>query len=237
MSTDKEYEIKEVREHGMIRTVSGTLVNLCDPDPDTLDMEDMAWALGRIVRYNAHIRQDYTVAHHCVNMSYLVPWPFKMEALLHDAAEAYMGDIIWPVKAMFPEVSKFEDELAAQIMLKFGDEHCHSRITPAVGGRWPKRAIYNKSDVIRLADRMLLDHECDALGRPGVFIPEVDLATTQAYEEHLPYWDGPWHVYEERYKQLLAELKEKKEYLRRDVEFHDGAIKQGPPPQESTDNE
>jgi len=84
---------------------SGSLVNLLDPDPTALKLEDMAWALARIPRFNGHTLGDWPAAAHLLLTDVigrsLVPGAnctLRLHWLLHDAHEAYIGDVSTPLK-------------------------------------------------------------------------------------------------------------------------------------------
>lgn len=82
----------------LIWTVSGKRIDPSDPDPALIDIEDIAYSLAGINRFGAHTRPRYTVAEHSVMVSRLVEDDVALRGLLHDAPEAYLGDIISPVK-------------------------------------------------------------------------------------------------------------------------------------------
>jgi len=86
---------------------------------DEVDLNDIAISLSRICRYNGHTVHHYSVAQHCVLASYLVEEKDALWALLHDAAEAYLGDIIAPVKLLVPEFSKLEEMVMEVISQRF----------------------------------------------------------------------------------------------------------------------
>lgn len=62
----------------------------------------------------------YSVAQHCYIISHKVPPKYALEGLLHDAAEAYVGDTIKPLKAFLPDMKLVEDAVDAVIREKFG---------------------------------------------------------------------------------------------------------------------
>jgi hypothetical protein len=188
-----DYKVK--KEPGLIHTISGREINLMRLRAEDVDITDIAWGLGRTLRYGGHIREDWSVAHHCIVMSYLVPKKFALEALLHDAAEAYVGDIIWPVKSLFPDIELFENELTLTIMEAF-DVH-----TPFKQNR-DGAVYYVKSDIVAEADRMLLEHECNSMDRGGTFIPEVEASWLLAVDSHMEYWFAAQYAYLQRYEQL-----------------------------------
>lgn len=84
-----------------LQTLSGRLIDLLAPDPAVIDIYDIATALARTPRFGGHTRDFYSVAQHCVHVSDVVEAAdprVSLAALLHDAAEAYVGDIPSPLK-------------------------------------------------------------------------------------------------------------------------------------------
>lgn len=82
----------------VIRMHSGVLVDLVDPDPRTILLEDIAYHLAGINRWTGGSR--YTDAQHCVHVYRLSGEPW---GLLHDAEEAYIGDVSHPLKELLGE--------------------------------------------------------------------------------------------------------------------------------------
>lgn len=194
----------ELRTPGVIRVMSGRLLDLRNLEEDDIFIEDIAWGLGRTLRYGGHIRQNYTVAMHSVVASYYVPEEYALEALLHDAAEGYIGDIIWPVKALFPSIEAWENWLALKIMKRFGVKTAQSeRWTLDAGdGEGNTVDIYKKSPVIEQVDRKLLQHECFSFGRPGVYDADIEKAWRTAGLAHEPWWHESTYAFLERFYQL-----------------------------------
>lgn len=95
---------------------SGTAVDLLNFTPDMVVEADISHALIRNIRFNGHIDTDFTVYEHSMIGAYLAGYPrLALEALLHDTGEAYVGDIILPMKECFPEIAEFEDKITAVI--------------------------------------------------------------------------------------------------------------------------
>ena len=81
-----------------METISGKRVDLFSPDPSQIDIYDIAHQLSQINRFNGATKVPYSVAQHSLYVSMLVPEHLQLDALLHDAHEAYMGDINTPLK-------------------------------------------------------------------------------------------------------------------------------------------
>lgn len=82
----------------VIRTFTGKMIDLENPKVEQIDIRDIAHALAQINRYTGHTRTPYSVAEHCVLGSEIIRGEFALEFLLHDASEAYLGDVSGPLK-------------------------------------------------------------------------------------------------------------------------------------------
>lgn len=97
-----------------------------DPKPAEILIEDIAHALSHQNRFNGHLKWPYTVAQHSVLVSKYVEQRITTDrntllfALLHDAAEAYIGDVIRPVKYNLPLFKEIEDKIMDAVARKFG---------------------------------------------------------------------------------------------------------------------
>lgn len=103
-----------------ILTNSGIQFDLENPTPDMVCIEDIAHALSQMCRFNGHTDRFYSVAEHSLNVCGVVEGKFKLDALLHDATEAYIPDVTRPLKHMLPIFSDVESKIAAVISEKFG---------------------------------------------------------------------------------------------------------------------
>ena len=73
--------------------------------PDMICLEDIAHALSRICRFNGHIKNFYSIGEHSLLTSRMVEDRLKVDALLHDAGEAYMSDMSRPLKMIMNDTS------------------------------------------------------------------------------------------------------------------------------------
>lgn len=110
------------RTGNWMQTFTGRAFYPLDPRPEDIDPRDIAHALAMTCRYGGHVSRFYSVAEHCVLMSRAVPAEHALWALLHDAGEAYLSDVIRPIKRspMMIEYRKAEDCLMRVICERFG---------------------------------------------------------------------------------------------------------------------
>jgi hypothetical protein len=112
------------------RMLSGRRLDLLDPTPVDIEIEDIAHGLAFVARWNGQTRGDfaYSVAEHSLLVETLfarispkVAAKWKLAALLHDAPEYVIGDMISPVKAAVgPDYGALDERLTAAIHLRFG---------------------------------------------------------------------------------------------------------------------
>lgn len=118
--------IAAARPDPWLRSTYGLRIELTDPNDTPISIQEIAASLSRLCRFGGHLREDcfYSVASHSVFVSLLVPQGrpmLRLAALLHDAAEAYMGcDIPTPLKALFPQAKALEHRWMKRIQKHFG---------------------------------------------------------------------------------------------------------------------
>ncbi|MEM9854640.1 MAG: YfbR-like 5'-deoxynucleotidase [Pseudomonadota bacterium] len=112
------------------RMLSGRRLDLLDPTPVDVEIEDIAHGLAFVARWNGQTHGDYpySVAEHSILVERIfaridpdAPAKWRLAALLHDAPEYVIGDMISPVKAAVgPSYGELDDRLTAAIHLRFG---------------------------------------------------------------------------------------------------------------------
>lgn len=140
---------------GSLLTTSHVAYNVIDPCHEDVRAEDVARSLSHICRYNGHVPSFYSVAEHCLRVArwlrlatrpvgitsqIMVPDSgpsLQLTGLLHDAAEAYVGDMIRPLKK-HPEMGGYH-----QII----EERNAAAIHQALGGLWPYPDLVHQADM------------------------------------------------------------------------------------------
>jgi hypothetical protein len=98
-----------------ITTLSGKFFDILKPEEYEYDIEEIATALSNLCRYTGHVNTFYSVAEHSVLVSRIVPERLALAGLLHDASEAYLGDVSSPLKKLLPEYKRIEDRVQRAI--------------------------------------------------------------------------------------------------------------------------
>lgn len=121
-----------------IKTFSGITFSFLDPKPNMVQIDDIAQGLSNVCRFAGQSSEFYSVAQHSVLVSRLVPKPLARWGLLHDAAEAYIGDMARPLKRCLPEYKKIELGIMRVIVYRFDLE-------------WPEPPDVKSADIYALA--------------------------------------------------------------------------------------
>jgi 5'-deoxynucleotidase YfbR-like HD superfamily hydrolase len=115
----------DIEKNMYVSTYLGNRFYPLGPRIDRVAIEDIAHGLAFQCRFNGQTCEFYSVAQHSLVVASLVGDELKLAALLHDAAEAYLGDMVKPLKLLLPAFAAIEDRvteiIATAFKLDFGN--------------------------------------------------------------------------------------------------------------------
>lgn len=148
-----------------IQTYTGKQFWPMDPRPEDIDIEDIAHALANICRFGGHCHTWYSVAQHSVLVSEIAK--DCKAGLLHDAAEAYIGDMVRPLKRYMTSFTITERNLQYAIFRRFNVEL--------------------NDDNYKEADEIVLATECRDVMREG---PQWGKLTARPMNDRIRPWSS-----------------------------------------------
>jgi 5'-deoxynucleotidase YfbR-like HD superfamily hydrolase len=111
--------VGDVVAYSTITLQSGAIFDYQNPWNSGFTIEDIAHGLSNICRYAGQCRAFYSVAEHCLHVSEVAKG-HEYAALLHDAAEAFIGDVPGPLKCQLSDYRQVEGEVERAIFSRFG---------------------------------------------------------------------------------------------------------------------
>jgi len=106
-----------------IRTDSGGIVTPELLTTSQFKIRDIAAGLSKVCRWSGQCRAWYPVAAHSIHVAHMVPRKHRVAALLHDASEAYIGDVPSPMKTLMPDYKRIENQIMEKIAEAFGFDY------------------------------------------------------------------------------------------------------------------
>ncbi len=108
-----------------MKTYLGNRLNPIKPDAKDIKIEDVAHALSLLCRGNGQVTHFYSVGQHCINAAKEAETRNESDrvilaSLLHDASEAYMSDVIRPIKQFLPKYIEIENNFLDKVYERFG---------------------------------------------------------------------------------------------------------------------
>lgn len=155
-----------LRKGDWTQTFSGKAFWVADPKEKDIDIRDIAHGLSNICRFAGQSRRFYSVAEHSLLLSWVVPRQQALWALLHDAPEAYMGDIPRPVKRCIPGISELEAGVMSCVARRFGLE----------GTEVPDFVHFQDTNILMNEAAVLLGPTPHPWNTGGVIIPGIRIA-------------------------------------------------------------
>ncbi|WP_377193665.1 HD domain-containing protein [Ruegeria meonggei] len=188
------------------RMLSGRRLDLLDPTPVDIEIEDIAHGLAFVARWNGQTAGDfaYSVAEHSLLVEELfgriapkAPMKWRLAALLHDAPEYVIGDMISPVKsAVGPGYGALDDRLTAAIHIRFG--------LPAAVPATVKRQIKKADKISAWMEATQIAGFSD--GEATKFFGRPDMSVMEGLEIRLRPPVEVRRAFTDRHQVLLAQL-------------------------------
>lgn len=128
-----------------MNTISGGKFWPMDPQIEDLNLSDITHALSLTCRFNGHVPDLYSVAQHSFILSRIVPFEHVRWALMHDAAEAYLNDMVTAVKMGLPSYRRVEKAILRLVAKKYG---LPSPLPPLAVKMWDYALSLREADVL-----------------------------------------------------------------------------------------
>lgn len=103
-----------------MQTATGSRFYPLDPRPEELCPVDITLALSKMCRFGGHCLRFYSVAEHSIHVSRVLPPHLRLAGLLHDATEAYVNDIIRPIKPWLQGYAEVEHRVWLAVCARWG---------------------------------------------------------------------------------------------------------------------
>lgn len=151
-------------EAGCFNSSQGITIDILNPDKFLVDIQDIANALSKICRWGGHCREFYSVAQHSVVVAAMADNSCRLEALMHDAQEAYVQDIVSPLKKILEPIYKpIEDKWEAVIAEVYNlDPKSKVKIKPL-----DMAVLQMEFDYLMLGDKHKWEEQMQSIGLKG----------------------------------------------------------------------
>lgn len=159
-----------MKSESWMQTWQGIPFEFMKPDPQTINISDIAHSLSMICRFTGHTEYFYSVAEHSIIMARMVPEEYKLEALLHDAVEAYTNDIARPLKQYLTMYKHIENGIDYVIRNEFG-------------------LPLQKSRAVSVADDRMIETERRQVMKEGPRLWYTQKNGIEPYDVYLPGWE------------------------------------------------
>ena len=181
-------------------TFSGRRFDPLMMTPEDVVLEDIAHALSLLCRGGGQLKYFYSVGQHCINCMKEAEargWSPRMQlaCLLHDASEAYISDIIRPVKVHLSNYMEIEEHIMDKIWQRFGLDD----LTEEENRQWKQI----DDDVLKLELKVLIEGEEDVVCEELCSCPDIS--------------ERPWRAVEKEFQTLAAKLTEMEKGVKENI--------------------
>lgn len=189
-----------LKKESWLGTISGNKFFPFNPTPESVNLNDITVSLSYLARYNGHTKIFYSVGQHSINCAKILKSMgcsnrLVLIGLLHDSAEAYIGDIPSPIKKYIDGIEEIEDNIFRCVLLHLGIDY------PTVE-EW---------DIVMEVDRSMLYFEGPQLTEntddwSSVFSKDVNLSIDYSY---LDFSDRNFKEIQKEFLEMYFELSNK----------------------------
>ena len=181
-------------------TFSGRRFDPLMMTPEDVVLEDIAHALSLLCRGGGQLKYFYSVGQHCINCMKEAEargWSKRMQlaCLLHDASEAYISDIIRPVKVHLSNYMEIEERIMDKIWQRFGLDDLTEEEN--------RRRKQIDDDVLKLELKVLIEGEEDVVCEELCSCPDIS--------------ERPWRAVEKEFQILAAKLTEMEKGVKENI--------------------
>lgn len=210
--------------HAYIQTISGKIIDLTAMTAEDVEPLDIAQSTAMIARWNGHIRRWWSVGDHCIYVLNLVEKFInahqgdditfalggfsedanRLAALLHDATEAYVGDVASPIKSLLPDYRELEHRVQSAIQdhfaLPMASQTFIVKAADAAALRVEAREICIRPDIITMNDcNVVSDTLADVVNEMvGYGLPMEYSSPTETKQIYLGRLNALWQSPERR---------------------------------------
>ncbi|NDW19453.1 hypothetical protein D0T53_11110 [Dysgonomonas sp. 216] len=183
-----------IKTDGCFRTFTRKKFNILNPTSDMIDIVDIAKGLAYKPHFSGFSPKFFSIAEHSLLVEEYTRsyhgescYKLRLEALLHDASEAYTGDMIKPIKNLLPNFVLIEKKIQKAIYRKYG-------IDPHKNGQ-----------EVKFFDNKVQDIEA------GVFYDTMDIGRKKHYEDHFVKYlttDDAYKAFIDKFNYLTSKIQE-----------------------------
>lgn len=178
-----------------VGTITGRCVSIEDPQADQIELTDIICGLSHVTRFSGQTKKFYSVGEHSARVYFITQQlcreaqidfspALQLQALFHDASEAYFTDIPKPLKNLLPGYELLEDNLMRVIAAKFGFA-------------WPMDSL------VHAADQLACHEEMKVLRYPGLDYHYLEELEQLGYQSVLESLNMGVHCYDPKSTRLL----------------------------------
>jgi 5'-deoxynucleotidase YfbR-like HD superfamily hydrolase len=170
-------------------TYSGKQFWPLDPQAGDICIRDIAHHLSLVCRFGGAVRAHYSVAQHSLMVADILPPSLKLHGLLHDATEAYVGDMVRPLKLFMPEYREVEQRVWSAVVERFNLPELNESLEAEVKRADNRALMTERRDLLLHFPHKWSVKEPPVTAGESVYAPIVPLSPRDAEIKFLETFD------------------------------------------------